>query len=603
MARNSIGALLRRFFFLIDAPLALLLAFTITMFVLILVIPLLTVFLGPSVKVSLEVLEGFRRYPYLAWPPLGEWVVVSDRGDYKLVIVRLKDLGVIPNTLIVASTVTLLTTIVGVFMASIVARYDFPGRGLFRALAVIPLLYTPFVNAFVLYKVFGDGGILGQAMLSLGLGYSLELTHLAGVIVAQTLMFWPIVYLNTLASILQVDPSLEEQAENMGARGLRLFTSVTLPLSLPGVLAGSGLVFLFSMEDLAAPLAFKVNNVVSIRIVSSIIGARDIELLSVEVAILAGALLLVALTWLMVIRTYLSLRHYAMIVRGGRWQPRVFKPSPLMYALIYLVAAPLLLISISPQVGVLTYAFSKSWLGVLPSGFTLDNFQYIFRDDMVVRALRNSVMYSAIALALIVFMGVASAYFVNRVRVVGVSLLDFLVMSPLVIPGLSIAMGLLLLYSSGPLKGTLIDPFSNPMILIILAYAIRKSPFTTRAVYAGLQQVHQALEEAGMNLGASRTRVLLGIVVPLIGLNVLAGALISFVYCMTEVSVSVVLGALKPDQAPITYVIFDYLTAGYGGGAYVHVAAAIVALILFVQIVAIFTTNYILKYRYAFLGL
>ncbi|MFN4046299.1 MAG: ABC transporter permease, partial [Acidilobaceae archaeon] len=277
--------------------------------------------------------------------------------------------------------------------------------------------------------------------------------------------------------------------------------------------------------------------------------------------------------------------------------------SPLMYVLIYFVAVPLLLLSMSPQIGVLTYAFSKSWLGVLPSGFTLDNFQYIFRDDMVVRAIRNSVIYSAIALGFIVFMGVASAYFVNRIRAIGVSLLDFLVMSPLVIPGLSIAMGLLLLYGSGPLKGTLIDPFSNPMILIILAYAIRKSPFTTRAIYAGLQQVHQALEEAGMNLGATRTRVLLGIVVPLIGLNVLAGALISFVYCMTEVSVSIVLGALKPDQAPITYVIFDYLTAGYGGGAYVHVAAAIVALILFVQIVAIFTTNYILKYRYAFLGL
>jgi ABC-type Fe3+ transport system permease subunit len=550
----------------------------------------------------MDVVRGLLEYPYVAWPPLGEWVISVDRGDHKLVILRFKDMGVIPNTLIIAFSVTVLATLIGVLVAYVSARYEFPGRALLRILSLVPLLYTPFVNAFVAYKIFGDNGILYNAMIWLNLGYALEITYIAGVILAQTMMFWPIVYLNTLAALLQVDPSLEEQAENMGARGFRLFRSVTLPLSLPGVAAGAGLVFIFSMEDLAAPIAFKVDRVVSREIVRAIVGSRDIEALSVEVVILAGLLLVSALLWFIAVKQYVSLRQYAMIVRGGRWKPRVTRPGLPMYIVIYLAVFPLVVFSMLPQLGVLVYAFSGSWLGVLPSGFTLDHFRELLRDPNVISGLRNSVIYSTIAITLIVVISTTIAYVVSRVRVIGVGVLDLLATSPLAIPGLSIALGLVILYSIGPFKGSFLDPFSNPAVLIALAYSVRKGPFTTRAVYAGLQQVHQALEEAGMNMGASRSRVLFTIVLPLIGLNVMAGAIVSFVYCMTEVSTSIVLGALNPAQAPITYVIYEYVTAGYGGGAFIHLAAAIVTLIMVLQVIAITISNYILKFRYAFLG-
>lgn len=598
----SIVRLTRKLAFQLDAPLAILLAFSLILFTLILIIPLVTLLAKPALSISMDVIESLTRYPYVAWPPLGEWVIVSDRGDYKLIILRFKDMGVIPNTIFIAFTVTILSTIIGVLVAYVSARYEFPGRSLLRILALIPLLYTPFVNAFVAYKLFGDNGILHHTLLNLNIGYTIEISYIAGVIVAQTMMFWPIVYLNTLASLLQIDPSLEEQAENMGARGFRLFRTVTFPLSIPGVAAGAGLVFIFSMEDLAAPIAFKVDRVVSREIVRAIVGSRDIEFLSVEVVILAGLLLLSALSWFIVVKQYVSLRHYAMIVRGGRWKPRVSKPGVPMLIIIYLVVFPIVLVSMLPQLGVLMYAFSESWTGVLPSGFTLDHFRELLRDPNVIMGLRNSLVYSSIALLLIIVTSTIIAYVTSRVKVWGVGVLDLIATSPLAIPGLSIAMGLVILYSIGPFKGSIVDPFSNPAILIVLAYAIRKGPFTTRAVYAGLQQVHQALEEAGLNLGASRTRVLFSIVIPLIGLNVIAGAIVSFVYCMTEVSTSIVLGALNPSQAPITYVIYEYVTAGYGGGAFIHLAAAIVTLTMAMQITAITISNYILRFRYAFLG-
>jgi iron(III) transport system permease protein len=586
----------------LDHPLVVLLLFSLTVFSAVLVVPLMVLLLRPAMGISLDVVRGLLSYPYVAWPPLGEWIIFVDRGDHTLIIVRFKDMGIILNTIMIAFSVTVIATMVGVLVALVSARYEFPGRGLLRIMALVPLLYTPFVNAFVAYKIFGDNGLLYHALLKLGMGYTIEVTYIAGVIVAQAMMFWPIVYLNTLAALLQIDPSLEEQAENMGARGFKLFRTVTLPLSLPGIAAGSGLVFIFSMEDLAAPIAFKVDRVISREIVKAIVGSRDVAFLSIEVIVLAGLLLTTALLWLTVVKQYVSLRHYAMIVRGGRWKPRVAKPGPLMYAIIYLVVFPIVIFSMLPQLGVIVYAFSESWVHVLPSGFTLDHFRELARDPSVVNGLRNSLVYSTTATILIIIISTTIAYVASRVRFAGVGALDLLATSPLAIPGLSIALGLVILYSLGPFKDSLVDPFRNPAVLITLAYAIRKGPFTTRSVYAGLQQVHQALEEAGMNLGASRSRVLFTIVLPLIGLNVMSGAIVSFVYCMTEVSTSIVLGALNPEQAPITYVIYEYVTAGYGGGAFIHLAAAIVTMTMALQILAITISNYILRFRYAFLG-
>ncbi|MEN2999932.1 MAG: iron ABC transporter permease [Acidilobaceae archaeon] len=592
----------RRITYVFDVPLALLLSTTLSLFSLFLILPLSFLLLRPLAGLSPEPFLDMLRYPYLSIPPLGEWYLISDRGEYKLLRLLGMNFGVILNSIYIASAVTVLATLIGILVATVMARYEFPGKTLLRIASIMPLLYTPFVGAFVLYKIFGDGGMIGSLMLSLGLPISLEFAGIAGVIIAQTIMFWPIVYLNTMASMLQIDPTLEEQAENMGSRGLTLYRTITLPLSMPGIAAGAGLVFIFSMEDLAAPLAFKVRDVMSVRIVENILASGNIEELGTEVVIVAGLLLLMALSWFFAVRQYVSLKQYAMLSRGGRWKPRVFKPGPLVSALIYLLVFPLVLFSALPQVGVFLYAFSENWRGALPQGFTLDHFVAVLSDDNVVRGLRNSVLYSLAALVLIVTIGATSSYVVSRLNLRGVSALDALVMSPLAIPGLSIAMGLLVLY--GVLfKDTPLDPYVNPAFLLVISYAIRKSPFTTRSVFAGLQQVHKALEEAAMNLGASRTRTLFTVVLPLIGLNLIAGSLISFVYSMSEVSTSITIGSLNREQAPLTYYIYDYLTSGYGGGAFVHLASAIVALMIIVQLVAITVSNYVLKYRYAFLGI
>ena len=141
----------------------------------------------------------------------------------------------------------------------------------------------------------------------------------------------------------------------------------------------------------------------------------------------------------------------------------------------------------------------------------------------------------------------------------------------------------------------------GPAVLFVIAYMVRRSPFATRAVFAGLQQTHVSLEESAMNLGASRLTVLRRIVIPLVGLNLLSGVLISFVYSMAEVSVSVSLGGLVPGQEPITYVMYDFLF-GTGTAAAPHIVAVMAVMIIAVQLTVITLSTLVMRQRYAFIG-
>ncbi len=587
------------------------------------IIPLaiFTVFLIlPLLAVIVEPLSG----PYKFWDLFRDPAMTRLHSSVSPVFVgRLPDgttivnirgfnFGVIVNTLVIASTVTVLTTLIGIAAALVFSRYDFPGKTILRILAVVPMLFTPFINAFVINKFFNLTGVVNYFIHDvLGLNLRVTVSGMAGVILAQTMMFWPLAYLNVFASMAQVDPSLEEQAENLGARGFLLFRKVTLPLSLPGIAAGAAIVFIFSMEDLAAPFAFRFHDVISVQVFFNIkkaIGGTIVP----ETAALALLLLIMALTVFIAIRRYVTLRQYAMVQKGGRWNPRVRRLGWKGLLAVYLLLVPWIVFSALPQIGVFVYAFAERWTGPLPEGFTLDHFRTALVESgevsrIVLRAFRNSVTYATMALFGIIVIAVSSAYVVARTRLPGVSLLDALATSPIAIPGLAIATGYLLFFSTGPFRDKnsilyYLNPLGfGPALLFIIAYMVRRSPFATRAVFAGLQQTHVSLEESAMNLGASRLTVLRRIVMPLIGLNLLSGILISFVYSLAEVSVSVSLGGIDPNQQPITFVMYDFLY-GTGTAAGPHVVAVMALLIIIVQLTVITVTNIIMKQRYAIIG-
>ncbi len=525
---------------------------------------------------------------YINPNPVGSPVTVTEIDGRIIVTVSGVDMGVILNSLVNAAIVTLVATAFGTAVAVLIGVYDFPGRRVLAVLASIPLLVAPFVNAYVarlLYGVNLQGNLLSRLLEALGLPVSIGFTGIAGVTLAQTLAFYPIVYVNVLAALNAIDASLVEQALNLGARGFKLLRTIILPLAAPGILAGATLVYILSLEDVGAPIAFNYKNVMSYQVYVffqqyAAIGAAG------SAAALSLIMLLLAVAPLVFVRRYLSLRYYARLARGAtRPLQRLRLGLPGMLA-AYLVVLPFTVAAAAPQIGVFVLAFSERWVGGLPTGFTLNNYHVLFTWEGVARGIVNSALYAAVAAALIAVVGFSAGYVAARLRVKGVGVLDTLSTAPLAVPGLVVAFSYFVFFNSVA-RGTLLDPLVTPVPALIIAYMVRKMPFTVRSTYTGVIQTPREMEEAARSLSAPQSKVLRSIVVPLTWRSVLAGLLLSTIYVLSEVSVSVTIGALggditEPDHTgPMTFVIMRLIeTPSVIGGAQPQAVAAAMATIL-----------------------
>jgi len=618
--RVSLTRKLKSVFYQLDSTLWLFLVFGFAFLLLFMLIPIFMVLVNSFIPPAgrdwwVNYYNVLRTRTYVNFNPMySSPVQVMQLSDGTCIVKLMgSNYGPVLNSLIVASIVTISATILGIIVAFVLARYTFPGHTLLRIMGLIPLFNTPFINAFVVKLLWSESGPISY-IYKFFTGCYLTLSSLAGVIVAQIFTFFPIVYLNAYTAFLNVDPSTEEQAENLGAKGFRLFRSVTLPLALPGIIAGSTLVFVFSLEDLGAPIVFNERNLISYKIYEGIITAHGV--ISPEVAALGVVLLLIALTAFLAIRNYVSMRSYAMISRGGRWKPRAQKPGLPGKIAIYLGVFPLVIFAMLPQVGVVLISIGV--LAPYTQGYNLvfsipeNPLMYIERlllDPAIAKFITNTIMYAGVSIVIAVFLAIAVGYSVSRLKVKYIpSLLDSLATAPLAVPGLVMALGYYFLFitlsSLLPQDiGAVLSPASPGFaawLVFIIAFTVRRLPYVVRSVFAGFQQVHEALEESAMNLGASRYKVVFGVIMPLIIGYVLSGALIGFIYMATEVSTSVTFGGIREDQAPLTY--YMKMTLYGSGGMGPYLVAAMGTLLILIQLIIVVIVVFVFKQRYAFIG-
>ena len=518
--------------------------------------------------------------------------------------------GILINSILVATTVTISATLLGLLIAFIMARYKFPAKALFRILVLVPMFIIPFANALAVKAIFsydGIGSVVLHDYLRI-LPWRINLGGLAGVMFLQIMAYMPIAYLNIFSSLANIDPNLEEQAENLGAKGFKLFRTVTLPLALPGIAAGAILVFIFSLEDLAGPIVFNERNLISYQIYDKLLVSAGKPTILPEISTLALVMLMFAILGYAIIRSYVSLKQYAMLSKGGRRHPRERRPGTLGLILIYIVLLSILAFASTPQVGtiLITFGLLQPDGKLTLSQFTLQHIERVLTAPDVNIYIRNSVVYASLALALMLTIAIPAAYAVSRSKSKLMNVLDALVTLPIAIPGLVVAVGLFFFYSRGIFRGTPFDPTSpetyNPMYVLVLAYGIRKIPFVARSLFAGLQQTHVSLEEAAMNLGASRSKVLVSIVIPLILLNILSGVLLGFIYASTEVSVSITLGGMSADntKAPLTWFMKQTSLASVQAS---FDLASLGFVLIIIQLIAVVIIVLGLRQSYAFISL
>ncbi|ALL00658.1 ABC-type Fe3+ transport, permease component [Pyrodictium delaneyi] len=584
--------------------------------VLLLYIPLFAILFGFVAPLFIVVVEASKMdfseltssyYINLDKDAFADFITVRNLPNIVRISVNGFDLGVIGNSVVNALLVTFIAALIGSASAILIGFYRFPGRRLFAILAYIPLLIAPFVNAYVMQRYFGKSFTLNtfSYILSeitrplIGKDVMIEFSGQAGVALAQILMFYPIVYINTMAALGAIDATLVEQAINLGARGWKLIKDIILPLVMPGVLAGSTLVFILSLEDVGAPIIFRFHKVMAYQIYQYFQSVGS-EASRPAVAALSFLMLVFATLPLIVVRRYLSLRYYARLARGA---PRPFRGLQLgRKGLLsaYLVVLPIIVTAAAPQIGVIILAFSKKWIGPLPEPLPMDSFfaNFITLSEMegVMRSIYNSLTYVAQALVFIAIIGFMAGYATARARLPGASVLDILSSLPLAVPGLVVAFSYYVFFTTY-FHGTFLDPVLFPAHVLVLAYIMRKLPFTVRSVFTAVIQTPEELEEAARSLGARRARVIRRIVLPLVWRGIIAGLLLSAIYVLSEVSVSITLGSLRgsiisPDHiGPITFAILQLTTQAtvVAGGTQPHAKAAALAVILMAIEAAVIT--------------
>ena len=160
-------------------------------------------------------------------------------------------------SLIASLSATAIALVVGVPMAWVYARLDFPGRALLRALTTLPMVLPPVVGGIALLLAFGRRGVLG-AWLDSTFGVRLPFT-MAGVIMAETFVAMPFLVLTVEAGLRSMDRRYEEAARTLGASRWRVFLRVTMPLIAPSLVAGAVLCWARALGEFGATITFAGN--------------------------------------------------------------------------------------------------------------------------------------------------------------------------------------------------------------------------------------------------------------------------------------------------------------------------------------------------------
>ncbi|MGV3531781.1 MAG: ABC transporter permease, partial [Chthoniobacteraceae bacterium] len=478
------------------------------------------------------------------------------------------------NALLLAVSSTLLTIAIAVPLAWIADRYAFPGKKLLSALILVPLILPPFVGAIGVRQILGQYGALNALLTNIGwlapgetydwLGNG----RFWGIVALNALHLYPILFLNVTAALANVDPAMEEAAENLGCTGFRKFRKITLPLIMPGLFAGGTIVFIFAFTELGVPLLFDYSRVTSVQI---FYGLKEIAgnpfPFALVVVMLFSTVMLYAVSKLLFGRAQHAMAGKATMGRVERSGNALERWA--CTAAFVMVAALALL----PHAGVVLVSVADDWYrSVLPTGWTMAHYESALGHPLAVPSIANSLKYASISTLIDLVLGLGIAYVIVRSTLPARWLLDAVAMLPLAVPGLVLAFGYVSMTQEGRTFAFL-NPTQDPTALLVIAYAVRRLPYVVRSAVAGLQQTSVTLEEAAQNLGSPPLRVLRRITLPLVSANLLAGGLLAFSFAMLEVSDSLIL-AQRQQHFPITKAIYELFQL-LGEGRYVASALGV----------------------------
>ncbi len=458
--------------------------------------------------------------------------------NYLKVVTHKYYVGALTNTLVVGVGGMVGACLLGVPLAYCTARYVVTGRNVIATLAVLALVSPPFIGAYSWVVVAGNNGWLTQLVKSFGLSMP-TIYGIHGIILVFSLKFFPFVYLMTESALRNINRSFEEAAENLGCSPAQRFFRITLPLVFPAVSSGAILCFVLSIADFGTPSIigrdFRTLSTVAYNQYTSEMGGPPTMAVSISMLMILISMLAVVLQ-----RYLIGKRRYA----GALTNLGV--PAPLggaygvaVHGLCYTIVA----LATLPIAVVVYTSFLQTSGPVFTGGFGLNSYARVIHE--VPDVIANTFRFSLAATVLITLAGGLMSYVVVRRETPLAGALDSVLMVPYVVPGVVMAIGFLLTFNQGAL-----DLVGTGSIIVLILF-IRRLPYGVRATSAVLRQIKPSIEEAAVSLGASPLKAFVKVTVPLMLPGIIAGAMMSFITAINELSSTLLLYTARTATMPV----------------------------------------------------
>jgi iron(III) transport system permease protein len=459
------------------------------------------------------------------------------------------------NSMLLGAATVFTTSVLGIAVAWLLVRCEFPFRNMFSFLTLIPIISPPLVGVLGFVFILGRAGTVNVLLLDwFGVVQPVNFVYgLHGVLLVETLHLFPMITLNILDALSKVDPSLEEAAQSVGARGWRRFRDITLPLTTPGYISGALLVFIWTFADFVTPLVLGQHDLLASQAYLNIVQFVDRRLFRMGIVI-SALLVLLAIVFVLAARQYVAIKDYSSLAYSRVERKRLLSWKK-WSAVAFL--ASLMGISFIPHIGVTLAAFGRGWsLTPLPLEYTLAFFERVSVESP--KYIVNSLLYSGIAVGICIAVGVPMAWILARTALPGRGALDALTTLILAIPGTAIGIAYIRAFHFElPVIGITL---TSLWIVLPLVLAIRRLPYTVRGSFASLLLVHKSMEEAAESVGATRLQTFRDVTLPLIWKGILVGSLFAFIMSIQEASATLFLTLAGWEMIP--FGIFTFYIAG-----------------------------------------
>ena len=513
----------------------------------------------PSIWTLLSLLALALLAVFLLWPLLnllGTSLALSGDGQsgWAQLIDDPKYLRALGNTLLLGAAVTLCASVLGVSLAYVTARFDFPGKPWVAILPLCTLVVPEVIVSQTWLMILGNNGVL-----TLWLDQHLRLRLPSfygwpGLVLVMSLVYYTYIYLGTLAAIRGFDVQLEEAAQSLGTAPGHARLQVMLPLIMPAVLASALLVFTLVVGNFAiATLLGGRVQLLSVLTYLSFISemgtnpALQSILASVSIAIVAGVLFL---------QRYLVGRKRYELVQGRSAPSRKLRGVPGL--LLGAAIGGFILLSSLPLLTVLVSAFTESRGPVMQWGsFSLQNLSRVLLRSP--EPILNTLLYGCIATLISLVLSVLISYLVIKKKNLLTPLIDYIAMLPMAMSGTVLGIALVMTFNTGWLA------LSGSAAIMVLVFVIRRFPFGVRSASSTLYNIPNSIEEASISLGVAPLRSFIKVVLPLMAPAIAAAAVLTWTTIVAELSASLVV--YSAGRETITIQVFRLIETGLQGQA------------------------------------